>query len=352
MYLTNDFIYPATLTGYVRQALSEYPQNQFTLDRWLPNRNIQDIQYRFAAGGTGLADAAQYRSYDTEAVLGKRQGINRVTGELPPISIKTRLSEYDNLRIRNGALNASNQEVVKAILNDGVKNARSIEARIEIARGDALSNGSVTISENGVSATISFGRASGMSVTAATLWSTTATADPFGDLDTWRNAYVAQNGVEPGAILMSRSTLALMRRSTNVAKAVFPSAANVPTLLSQNAISDALQAFGLPPLYVYYAQANNYAGSAVSVLPANKVFLLPAPVDPTDYEGTQLGATFWGTTAESQLPEYGIEDPDDQPGLVVGTYHDPDPVGLWTKAAAISVPILANPNLAMAATVA
>jgi hypothetical protein len=31
MYLTNDFIYPATLTGYVRQALSEYPQNQFTL---------------------------------------------------------------------------------------------------------------------------------------------------------------------------------------------------------------------------------------------------------------------------------------------------------------------------------
>lgn len=351
MYLTNDFIYPATLTGYVREALSDYPQNQFTLARWLPNRNISDIQYRFAAGGTGLADAAQFRTYDAESPIGRRQGLTRVTGELPPISLKTRLSEYDSLRIRNGALNASNEEVIKAILNDGVKNARSLEARMEFARADAISNGSVTIAENGVSASVSFGRAGGMSVTAATLWSTTATADPFGDLDTWRTAYVAQNGAEPGAILMSRSTLALMRRCVNVAKAVFPTSTGIPTLLSQTNITDALAAFGLPPLYVYYAQANTYAGSATAVLPANKVFLLPEPVDPTDYEGTQLGATFWGTTAEAQLPEYGIED-GDQPGIVVGTYHDPDPVGLWTKAAAIGLPILANPNLAMAATVA
>lgn len=351
MYLTNDFILPSTLTGYVREALADYPQNQFTLSRWLPNRTISDIAYRFAAGGTGLADAAQFRSYDTESLIGRRQGLNRVTGELPPISIKTRLSEYDQLRTKNAALDSSNEEVIRSILNDGLKNARSIEARMEFARGDALSNGSVTINENGLTATVSFGRASGMSVTAATLWSTTATADPFGDLDTWRNAYVAQNGVEPGAILMSRSTLALMRRCANVAKAVFPSAANVPTLLSQQAIGDALDAFGLPPLYVYYAQANTYGGTATAVLPANKVFLLPAPVSPDDYEGTQLGATMWGTTAESQLPEYGIEDAD-QPGIVVGTYHEPDPVGLWTKATAIGLPILANPNLAMAAAVA
>jgi hypothetical protein len=351
MYLTNDFIYPATLTGYVRQALSEFPQNQFTLARWLPNQNVADIQYRFASGGTGLADAAVFRTYDAESPLGRRQGIMRVTGELPPISLKTRLSEYDNLRIRNGALNSSNQEVVRAILNDGVKNARSVEARMEFARGEALSTGQIALSENGVTATVNFNRAGAMAVTAATLWSTTATADPFGDLDTWRNAYVTQNGVEPGAILMSRSTLALMRRSTNVAKAVFAGAGSQPTIVSQSNVNDTLEAFGLPPMYIYYAQANTYAGTATAVLPANKVFLLPAPVDPTDYEGTQLGATFWGTTAESQEPEYGIEE-GDQPGIVVGSYKDNDPVGVWTKAAAIGLPIMANPNLAMACTVA
>ncbi len=351
MYLTNDFIYPALLTGYVREGLSQFPQNQFTLDRWLPNRTVGDIDYRFASGGTGLADAAQFRTYDAESVIGRRQGLTRVTGELPPISIKTRLSEYDQLRIKNGGLTASNQEVINAILNDGLKNARSIEARMEFARGDALTNGSVTISENGVVASVSFGRAGGMSVTAGTLWSTTATADPFGDLDTWRNAYVAQNGVEPGAILMSRSTLALMRRGTNVAKAVFPAGGVTPTLLSQNILNDAFEAFGLPPLFIYYAQANTYAGTATPVLPSNKVFLLPAPVDPTDFEGTQLGGTFWGTTAESQDPRYGLEDAD-QPGIVVGSYKDEDPQGLWTKASAIGLPILANPNLAMVATVA
>lgn len=350
MYISTDYILPSVLTGYVRQGLADYPQNQFTLDRWLPNRNVPDIQYRFAAGGTGLADAAMYRTYDAESPIGKRQGLIRVTGELPPISLKTRLSEYDSLRMR-AAVQPGNDEVRRAIMNDGLKNSRSIAARLEMARGDALVNGSVTISENGLSATVNFGRAAAMSVTAATLWSTTATADPFGDLDTWRTAYVAQNGAEPGAILMSRSTLALMRRSTNVARAVFPSAANVPSLLSQQAISDALVAFGLPPLYVYYAQANTFAGAATSIVPANKVLMLPEPVAPDDAEGTQLGGTFWGTTAESQLPEYGIE-LSDQPGIVAGAYHDPDPVGIWTKASAIALPVLANPNLAMAATVA
>lgn len=350
MYISTDYILPSVLTGYVRQGLADYPQNQFTLDRWLPNRTVPDIQYRFASGGTGLADAAVYRTYDAESPVGKRQGLTRVTGELPPISLKTRLSEYDNLRIR-AAVQPGNDEVRRAIMNDALKNSRSIAARLEMARGDALVNGSVTISENGLTAAVSFGRAGAMSVTAATLWSTIATADPFGDLDTWRNAYVAQNGAEPGAIVMSRSTLALMRRCANVAKAVFPSAAQVPTLLSQQAISDALVAFGLPPLYVYYAQANTYAGSAASIIPANKVLLLPEPVAPDDAEGTQLGGTFWGTTAESQLPEYGIE-LSEQPGIVVGAYHDPDPVGIWTKASAIGLPVLANPNLAMCATVA
>lgn len=350
MYLSQDFILPAVLTGYVRQGLADYPQNQFTLDRWLPNRPVPDIQYRFASGGTGLADAALFRTYDAESIVGKRQGIQRVTGELPPISIKTRLSEYDQLRIRN-VNQPGSEEVLSAILNDSLKNSRSIAARMELARGEALVNGSLTIAENGVSASVTFGRAGAMSVTAAILWSTIATADPFSDLDTWRNAYVAQNGAEPGAILMSRSTLALMRRCANVAKAVFPSAAQVPTLLSQTAISDALQAFGLPPLYVYYAQANTYAGTATNTVPANKVLLLPSPVTPDDYEGTQLGATFWGTTAEAQLPEYGIE-LSDQPGIVAGQYNETDPVGIWTKAAAIGLPVLANPNLAMAATVA
>jgi hypothetical protein len=350
MYLTNDFIQPAILTGYVRTALADYPQNQFTLSRWLPNRTVPDIQYRFNAGGTGLVDATMFRTYDAETPLGRRQGITRVTGELPPLGRKTRLSEYDQLRLRN-AVTPGNQEMVSAILNDAVQNARSVEARMELARGEALVNGSLTINENGLVASVNFGRAGGMSVTAGTLWSTTATSDPFGDLDTWRNAYVALNGVEPGAILMARSTVALLRRSTNVAKAVFPSAANTPSLLSQSAISDAFEAFGLPPLYVYYAQANTYAGVATNVLPANKVLLLPAPVDPTDVAGAPVGGTFWGRTAESQLPDYGIEEAD-QPGIVVGNYHDPDPVGLWNKSAAIGLPVLANPNLAMVATVA
>src|SRR5438309_8625733 len=100
MLLTSNYVYPAEVTGYVREALADFNINQFTLSRWLPNEFIDDIEYRVAAGGTGLADAATYRAYDAESPIGKGQPLSSLIGELPPLSLKKRSSEYDRLRLR------------------------------------------------------------------------------------------------------------------------------------------------------------------------------------------------------------------------------------------------------------
>jgi hypothetical protein len=50
-------------------------------------------------------------------------------------------------------------------------------------------------------------------------------------------------------------------------------------------------------------------------------------------------------------PEYGLQ-AGEQPGIVAGSYSTKDPVALWTKAAAIGLPVLANPNLSFTADVA
>jgi hypothetical protein len=42
----------------------------------------------------------------------------------------------------------------------------------------------------------------------------------------------------------------------------------------------------------------------------------------------------------------------EEPGIVAGSYEDEDPIALWTKASAIGLPILANPDLSMVADVA
>lgn len=338
MEISSDYIAPVELTGYVRAALANMQANQFTLNQWLPNQPIDDLHYRFTTGGEGLVDAAPFRAYDAESPIGTRPGVSRVTGELPPISRKIRLGEYDRLRQRR--LDAA---VRDAILDDAERMTRAVAARVELARGEALTTGQLAISENGVTATVDFGRDPSHTVAPATLWSNTATATPVTDLMAWRDVYVATNGEEPGAILTSRRVIALMMRNDEVKNVSYP-AANQPSTVTEENVRAILTAYGLPPIYPYEAQVR-VNGVAQRVVSDDLLVLLPAPGGTT-----QLGATLFGTTAESLEPEFGLTG--EEPGIVAGSYSTKDPVALWTKAAAIALPVLANPDLTLTADVA
>ncbi|GAA1138405.1 major capsid protein [Nocardioides aquiterrae] len=345
MFLITDYIDPAELTGYTRAALADFEQNQFTLARFLPSRNIDDLDYRFTAGGEGLVDAATFRVYDAPSPFGTRKGVQRVSGELPPISRQLRLNEYDRLRLRA----AGDDAILNAIYADARRLARQIAARMEMARGEALYKGKIVLSENGVVATVDFGRAAGHTVTAGTAWTDTATSTPITNLVSWVDTYVAANGEKPGVALVSTRIARLMQRNAEVINAVAGAAAE-RTRVTAEELNALLQSEGLPPIEVYDAQVN-VGGSATRIIPDDRVVLAPAPGDPNDPESTDLGATLWGTTAEALEDEYAIESPD-QPGIVAGTYKSPDPVAVFTKASAIGLPVMANPNLTFAADVA
>lgn len=345
MLLNTNYYLPAELTGYVRAALADQPQNQVSLARWLPNRDVPDLEYRFDKGAGGLTDAATYRAFDTESPIGSRPGLTRVTGELPPISRKIRLGEYDRLRQRANP----NPSVRRALQTDGERMTRQIAARVELARSDALVNGTVTISENGVQASVDFGRAAGHAVVAGVLWSALTTADPLADLLSWTQTYADDNGEDPGAIVVRKDVISYMLRNTAL-RTLLATTLGTPTILNRTQLRDLLSAHNLPPIYEVNTKFN-VNGVATPTVPANVVLLLPEPVDPNDERGTQLGGTLWGTTAESLDPKYNLAEAD-QPGIVAGVYDEEDPVCLWTKAAAISLPVLANPDLSFKARVA
>lgn len=344
MLITTDYITPAELTGYVRAALEDLQVNQFTLGRFLPNNVIDDLQYRFTRGGDGLAEAATFRAYDAESPIGSRPGLTRVSGELPPISRKVRLGEYDRLRQRR----AEGDQILSAIYNDARRMARAVAARMELARGDALANGSVTIEENGLVAAVDFGRAANQTTAPGTLWSDTTNATVLSDLITWRDRVVTSAGSPPGASVTSTAVLRLVQRNAEIINAITGSAAGRTrvTLAELNAL---LQSEGLPPFEVNDARIS-VAGVSTRVLHEDFVVMLPAPGDVNDPDSTDLGGTLWGTTAESLDPDFGIEETD-APGVVAGSYSTKDPVALWTKAAGIGLPVLANPNLSLAADV-
>ncbi|MGW6638456.1 major capsid protein [Streptomyces cyaneofuscatus] len=337
MQLIDEFATPAELTGYARAALADRPENAFGLDRWLPNRTINDLSYRFTRGGGGLTEAATFRAYDASSDVGVRPGGARVSGELPPISRKIPVGEYERIKRRN--VDTQNAEIRDAMLDDGVRLARQIEARMELARGEAIFNASVVLNENGVQASVDFGRAAGHTVTAGTVWSNVS-ADVIGDFQTWLEVYNDTNGGDPESVLISRAIWTALKRNTQL-RGLSTTGATAPSILTDSLLAAILADHGIPPLVRYDAKVN-VGGVSTRITPNDKLAFLPA-------QGDALGQTLWGVPVEADDARYGLAG--DEAGIAVGAYKTEDPQTVWTRATAIALPVVAAPDLSFVADV-
>lgn len=342
--LWTDVIEPAELTGYARQTQEDYEAAKGSLSRFLPNSPTDDIVAKYTVGGGGLTEAAEYRAYDSEVSIGDSTGGERKTLELPPVGRKFRNSEYDQLRARG---DVRDEAVKPTILKYAAKAARAISDRVELLRGQAIDTAGVSINENGFIATTSFGRRADFNVTAANLWGA-ANADPIADIQLWNKAYIDENG-EGAAVLLTSTKVLTAALSSEKVRALFASGAIVPPIVTRADLNAKLATFDLPQIEVFDRRVK--VGTAtVRTTPEDKAYLLPAATDPNTPDGTDLGATFWGTTLEASEPEYSIAS-EDRPGIAVGAYKSHDPIGVWVHGAAIALPVLVNPNLSLAAKV-
>jgi hypothetical protein len=338
MALIYDLVDPQELIGFVRAL--EF--DQFGLNQFLPDNNIQDIEYRFRRGNLTDQDAATYRAWDTEAAIAARQGAQRVSGELAPISRKVRLGEEERLRL-NALQSGNDDPIVDAIYNDAANMTRAVRARAELARGQALSTGKVTINENGFVAEVDFGVPAGHFVTAGTLFSDPA-ADVVTTLQAWMETYdESTNGLLPGVGLTSRKVLNNLLRNESF-RALAATLAGAPQLITLQTVQSVLAAFGLPPLAPYETRVR-VDGVSTRVIPDDVIIFLP----PT---GENLGETLWGVTAESlEMAGEGYIQTQDAAGVIAAVEKSTDPVGTWTLATGISLPVIGNPDGLMVATV-
>lgn len=338
--LWTELLTPAELTGFARAAQEDYEMSQGTLARWLPNTTVSDVVVRTLVGVDGSGELAQYRSFDAETPIGSGGSAERKVFELLPLGLKERISEYEQLRARGrdgaalvlgGAENAA-RRVVRAIVN-----------RLEIARGQAIENGQVVINENGVVQTVSYGRPGENSVESDVLWSESS-ASPIDDLNTWVDYYTeANNGSAPGSLVMSKRVLAALQRAEEIRELV-ATLAGTPNIVSVDLVNNVLTSYGLPPIVIYDRKVKGER-----VMSDNKVFILPAPVDPNT-GSNELGATFVGPTLEAAEPEYGIGVAE-QPGIAVGVWKTKDPIAAWVHSNAVAFPVLVNPVASMVAEV-
>lgn len=344
MALIYDLVDPQELTGFVRGVQQELEANTFVLQQFLPNQNIDDIEWRMPKGVLQDEDAASIRAWDTESPIGNRAGIQRIMGELPPISKKWRLGEEERLRQRK-LLTGDSAPIVNAIYDDAAKGARAIGARVELLRGEALVNGALAIDENGVNQSVDFGRRSehNDAAIADDLWDAVGDAAIVRDMSELVQSYVDVNGVQPGLVLISTRAMGYVLQNAEI-RALASSIAGSPAIVSRQVLGQVLNAYGLPPFVTYDVKVR-VNGVATRVIDDTKAVVLPPASEP-------LGRTFFGTTAEAlELTEARQISAGQAPGMVTVVEKTTDPVATWTKTAAIALPVLANPDLTVVRTI-
>jgi hypothetical protein len=332
------------LTGYVRNL----PFDDHILSRFLPPKQVEGLDFKFAVGGLTDVDSAQYRALDAELPLGRRPGVARVKGQLLPLGEKYLVGEELALRldeIREG----DNAALVSQIYDDAATGTRNIQNRLEHCRAELMDTGKVTITENGiVGAEADYGRDVSLDdvLTGTELWSDLDDSDPITNMLTWVDTYTDINGVPPGAIAMGRTVRSTLLRNDAVKAAILSVFGVNTTIATQGQLAGVLDGFGLPPILPMDQRAG-LGGTRTRILPEHRVWMLP-PAS----EVSKLGATLWSTTIESLrlVRTYRIVR-SEAPGIVAMAHEEFDSGQSWTKVSALAIPAMANPNLVSTATV-
>lgn len=337
--LVYDLVDPAELIDYVRAYDSEVLRAEaaFVLDQWLPNRPTQDLDFRIRKGTLNDVDAAEYRAWDTPAPMTGRPGTTRIAGTLGPVSRQIPMGEEEFLR-QQSLDRGTDDPIISAIFDDAERMVRAVQSRIELARGDAIDDGIVTIAENGLELEADYGRDPSMSKTAATVW-TNPVAGILTELLGWQEEYVDMNGVDPAELVVPRSRIgnfALNAEMLDYAAA----GGTTPGRINRATVDNIFASEGLPPITVYDGQFR-VDGVRTRVLPENKCYFMPP-------RGEAFGHTFYGVTAEAlKLRSKGLIERDAAPGVVAVVTETEHPVQTYTVGTAIALPVTPNPNLVM-----
>jgi hypothetical protein len=361
-----DLVDPAELTQYARAYDDEVLRNRFRLDQLLPNRAVDDHEFRLRVGSFVDVDAAEYRAWDTQPAMTGRPGITRKRGELAPVSRQIPLLEEEGLRARD-LLTGTNDARIAAIFDDVERMVRSVQARIELARGDVLTDGILTLTENGLQLTVDFGMPAGHKVTAPIAWTVAnkATATPITDLLGWLDTYNTDTGGNPRGMIMSRSRLAGLLTNAEV-RSYAAGAGGTPARVNLATLSDIFGEFGIPPIIglgsdpltaapagagtdaagLFFDEKVRVNGVQTSVIPATHVIFVP------DTSDGAAGETLYGPTAEALLlRERGLIETNDIPGIVALALQNENPVQTFTLATAVALPVVGNANLLFSANV-
>jgi hypothetical protein len=288
---------------------------------------------------------ARYRTWDGRIHVSERDGGSGKRVKIAPLSSSLNESEFERIQREIQRTRGTNQRLLEqAIYNDSQRLTGEVLNRLEMAWGDVLTDGVLTISEGGIggsAGTADFGVPSGQKTTVGVSWATFGTSTVISDLQAAIDIYVTANGFPPGSILTSDLTQRRMRSSNEVVDMTYGTAdtrTRVTQADLQNLLATELRGLQLRDAY---DSSFDVDGVTTRTIADDKVILLPPNLD-------DLGYTVWGTTAtamelvDSNQSDFSFED---APGIVGVVEKVGPPYRSFTFVDACAMPILANAKL-------
>jgi len=285
---------------------------------------------------------AQFHGFDTEAQQTFRVPVDTHNIEKGLIKVKINQSERMRALLRSGV---KNDDLYDYVLNDGIRLADQVVTRSKVAKNEMLATGQITIKENNLDLVVDYGvPAAQKNLTID--FGAGASAPVDEQLEELVSTAIG-NGAPINGFITSRAILNKLRKNTAIQKAI--NGNNMVGVLVSNAD---LQAYLSTEYGINQVIINDLTYGIDGGLSNNRPVVTKKRYFPENgitffsaNPNGKLGDGLWGDPPETDVAQFldGATS-SESPYVYVSQWSEKDPAVLWTKASALFMPVLYNPN--------
>ena len=291
---------------------------------------------------------AQFHGFDTEAQKTFRIPID--THNIEKGLIKVKLNQSERLRALQRAGVQGDQALYDYVMQDGIRLADQVVTRTKVAKNELLATGKVTIKENNLDLTVDYGVPEAQTAFSLDL---TQDADVASQIQTIID-YATDKGITINGMVTSKKNLTKMRNNKYLQTAIngnIGAGAQLRTSQLEDYLSDE---FGIDTIVtndLTYGASSVIGADNRPVIDQKKYFPLNKVTFFASNNG-RLGTGLWGDSPEADVKAFmNVSGSTVSPYVYISQWAENDPAVLWTKASALFMPVLYNPNSLFIATV-
>ncbi|MFI1830732.1 major capsid protein [Streptomyces sp. NPDC020412] len=334
------------LTAFARAIPS--PKDFLLTQTIFPTLELRQVKWRTKDSGR-YVNVAKYRSFDASVPFATREAWQTSReGALPPLGQKLIVGEQEQILLE-ASHGADQDRLIELLYDDVERHMEAIRSRLELAAGDVLTDGKFTLDqENGLTLEVDWNVPAENMPVAPRPWSDPE-SDPIADELRWIQHLDDVGVPEPEMVVTSRKAFSHLAGNAAYRAAYYGSVhpSTTPTAtLTPGQINTVRGTYGLPPVHFYKAQVR-VDGAQRKVLPEDRWILVPP-------EREKWAQTMFGVTAEGLVLSRGSNPEivkEDAPGIIITRGVQDDPVQIWTKGAAVGMPVMHTPDAHVVAKV-